>query len=91
MDLVGIEQFQPLEVSNAKLRSICMNFIRSLSKTQYGYDITFVIVNQLTKIAHSYQTTDNDGLCCYYFVHENLLLRLIECHYKSLVIKILSF
>ena len=52
MDLVGIEQFQPLEVSNAKFRSICMNFIMSLSKTQHGYDVTFVIVNRLTKIPH---------------------------------------
>lgn len=43
---------QPPEVPNWKYKSISMDFIVSLLKTQIGYNRIFVIIVQFTKIAH---------------------------------------
>jgi hypothetical protein len=43
---------QPLQVPEWKWEEIAMNFIVGLPRTQSGYDSIWVIVNQLTKVAH---------------------------------------
>jgi hypothetical protein len=43
---------QSLGVSNLKFESIRMDFIVGLPKTQVRFDSIFVVVDQLTKIAH---------------------------------------
>jgi hypothetical protein len=43
---------QPLQVPEWKWEEIAMDFIMGLPKTQSGYDSIWVIVEQLTKVAH---------------------------------------
>jgi hypothetical protein len=44
---------QPLQVPEWKWEEIAMDFIVGLPRTQLGYDSIWVIVDQLTKVAHS--------------------------------------
>jgi transposase InsO family protein len=43
---------QPLQVSEWKWEEIAMDFIMGLQRTQSGYDSIWVIMDQLTKVAH---------------------------------------
>jgi hypothetical protein len=43
---------QPLQVPEWKWEEIATDFIKGLPKTQSGYDSIWVIVDQLTKVAH---------------------------------------
>jgi hypothetical protein len=43
---------QPLQMPEWKWEEIAMDFILSLSRIQLGYDSIWVIVDQLTKVAH---------------------------------------
>jgi hypothetical protein len=43
---------QPLQVPEWKWKEIAMDFIMDLPRTQLGYDSVWVIVDQLTKVAH---------------------------------------
>jgi hypothetical protein len=43
---------QPLKILEWKWEEIGMDFIVGLPRTQAGYDSIWVIVNQLTKVAH---------------------------------------
>jgi transposase InsO family protein len=43
---------QPLQVPEWKWKEIVMNFIVGLPRTQSGYDSIWVILDQLTKVAH---------------------------------------
>jgi hypothetical protein len=43
---------QPLQVSEGKWEEIVIDFIMGLPRTQSGYDSIWVIVDQLTKVAH---------------------------------------
>jgi hypothetical protein len=42
----------PLQVPEWKWEEVVMDFIMELSRTQSGYDSIWVIVDQLTKVAH---------------------------------------
>jgi hypothetical protein len=43
---------QHLEITEGKLEEIAMDFIVRLPRTQVGYDLIWVIVDRLTKVAH---------------------------------------
>jgi hypothetical protein len=43
---------QPLQVPKWKWEEIALDFIVGLLRTQSGYDSIWVIVDQLTKVAH---------------------------------------
>jgi hypothetical protein len=43
---------QPLQVPEWKWKEIAMDFIMDLPRTQLGYDSVWVIMDQLTKVAH---------------------------------------
>jgi hypothetical protein len=43
---------QPLKVPKWKWEEIGMDFIVGLPRTRYGYDLIWVIVDRLTKVAH---------------------------------------
>jgi hypothetical protein len=43
---------QPLSVLEWKWENICMDFIVCLSCTSHGYNLIWVIVDRLTKLAH---------------------------------------
>jgi hypothetical protein len=43
---------QPLQVPEWKWQEIAMDFMVGLPRTQSGYDFIWVIVDQLTKVAH---------------------------------------
>ena len=43
---------QPMKILEWKWEEVCMDFTVGLPRTQSGYDSIWVIVDQLTKVAH---------------------------------------
>jgi hypothetical protein len=46
------ENMQPLSIPEWKWENSCMDFIVGFSHTSYGYNLIWVIVDRLTKLAH---------------------------------------
>ena len=47
-----IEELQPIKLPEWKLGQITMNFVVGLPRTVEGYDVIWVVMDQLTKSAH---------------------------------------
>ena len=43
---------QPLKVPQWKWEAVCMDFISSLPKTKQSFNVIWVVVDRLTKMAH---------------------------------------
>jgi hypothetical protein len=56
---------QPLQIPQWKWDEIGMNFIVGLPRTQVGYDFIWVVMDRLTKAAHSYQSRPLIIVQCY--------------------------